>query len=734
MCRSLDGPSLDAAVVAAFFAALAPAELAVLDEVLAAQRDEREQSAGQYADQVARAEYEARLARRRYQAVDPDHRLVAAELERRWELALRAAAEARETAERFARAPVAPALAPALRAQLADLGRRLPALWRSGRLTPAHQKELLRSLVRRVVVTRPAPDAVAARVLWVSGAVTPLAVRPPVHRGADRREYGRPVERALALAAEGHPDPEVARRLTAEGFRAARCPDVPPTLVERLADVAPRAARLPRHGRRPRPGRTAGSGARGRSRGGRGHHLPRPGQRPATGATPARSGGAGPLLPALAAGYATVTLGGARLWPVATLEQRARGGYGAVVRALVAEAGPRPGERVLEAGCGPGVILRWLARRTGGANPLVGVDANRYLLREAARLAQGEGVAARIRFQEGDAEALPFPPASFDVALACTVLEEGDADRMLRELVRVTAPGGRVAVVVRATDLPALEQPAAAPRPQSDDRGVPRGRRRRGRLRRRESLPPCPRRRPRRPPDGAAARDHPPRPERRGRPAQLRERPPPAAEFRGDARVADRRGAGRGGRQSAVDESVPLRGGDEALTAVGHGTPVAAGDAPGGIGQVVTPPALGGLRRVCERAGSGRPNWSRAAPIVAPQPRTARRGAPAAGRSYLGVVVSPEGIRTPGLLVRSQTLYPAELRGHTATRLVRPREVRSSPVRASGERRRASPSDQYTRSSGAGSPGGGVRRDGIRWRAAGCRARRYSLELLSPSS
>jgi len=107
-------------------------------------------------------------------------------------------------------------------------------LWRSGRLTPAHQKELLRSLVRRVVVTRPAPDHVQADVLWVSGARTGLAVRPPVHRGADRREYPRLVARALALAAAGHPDPEVARRLTAEGFRSARYPDVPPTLVERI--------------------------------------------------------------------------------------------------------------------------------------------------------------------------------------------------------------------------------------------------------------------------------------------------------------------------------------------------------------------------------------------------------------------------------------------------------------------------------------------------------------------
>jgi len=125
MCLSLDGPSLDTAVVAAFFAALAPAELALLDEVLAAQRTERERLAQRYADQVARADYEARLAQRRYQAIDPDHRLVAAELERRWELALRAAVEAREAAERFAESPPAPALDPDLRTQLGDLGRRL---------------------------------------------------------------------------------------------------------------------------------------------------------------------------------------------------------------------------------------------------------------------------------------------------------------------------------------------------------------------------------------------------------------------------------------------------------------------------------------------------------------------------------------------------------------------------------------------------------------------------------
>ena len=69
VCLHLDGPSVDAAVVAAFFAALQPAELDLLDEVLAAQQTGRARLAQQYADQVARAEYEARLAQRQYQAV-----------------------------------------------------------------------------------------------------------------------------------------------------------------------------------------------------------------------------------------------------------------------------------------------------------------------------------------------------------------------------------------------------------------------------------------------------------------------------------------------------------------------------------------------------------------------------------------------------------------------------------------------------------------------------------------
>jgi ubiquinone/menaquinone biosynthesis C-methylase UbiE len=161
-----------------------------------------------------------------------------------------------------------------------------------------------------------------------------------------------------------------------------------------------------------------------------------------------------PLIPALSANYCTITLGGALLGSVASLEERGRSGYMAVVRGLLDALAIMPGESVLEVGCGSGVIMRELARRTGGANRLIGRDMNPYLLREARALARRAGLLDRIDFGEGRAEALPMADGAVDVALSSTVFEEGDAELMLSEIVRVTRPGGRVGIVVRAIDLP----------------------------------------------------------------------------------------------------------------------------------------------------------------------------------------------------------------------------------------------------------------------------------------
>jgi SAM-dependent methyltransferase len=160
-----------------------------------------------------------------------------------------------------------------------------------------------------------------------------------------------------------------------------------------------------------------------------------------------------PLITLLSERYCTITVTGATLGMVAFLEARAEG-YLRIVSSLIDEAQLRPGESVLEVGCGSGVILRWLARHVNGANPITGVDINAYLLREATGTLQKENLQNVIELRQGNGESLPYPDHQFDVVLTCTVMEEGNAERMLAECVRVTKKGGRVVAIVRALDMP----------------------------------------------------------------------------------------------------------------------------------------------------------------------------------------------------------------------------------------------------------------------------------------
>jgi len=161
-----------------------------------------------------------------------------------------------------------------------------------------------------------------------------------------------------------------------------------------------------------------------------------------------------PLIPQLSTRYCTITLGGPALGAVSLLEARGRSSYLGVVRNVLDVVRIEPGEVILEVGGGSGVVLREIAHRTAGANPIIDIDINPYLLREAAALAKQAGLAERMTFREGSAEAIPLETNSVDVALSFTVMEEGDADKMLAEMVRVTRPGGRVAAIVRSLDMP----------------------------------------------------------------------------------------------------------------------------------------------------------------------------------------------------------------------------------------------------------------------------------------
>jgi hypothetical protein len=218
----LDGPSLEVFVVQAFFDAMAPAQLETLDEVLAQRQRERQRLETYQQQQVRHARFEATLARRRYEQVDPDYRLAAAELERAWDEKLRTLRQAEEAAQRCAHEPGAPTLTPELHEPRLHLSQHLPDLWSSHQLSHTPRKALLRSLISRVMVKRMAADRVEVKIIWVSGHFSQGIVIPPVLHQHHVTGYDTMVERPRPGWTEGYPDIHIAEVLSREGFRSAR--------------------------------------------------------------------------------------------------------------------------------------------------------------------------------------------------------------------------------------------------------------------------------------------------------------------------------------------------------------------------------------------------------------------------------------------------------------------------------------------------------------------------------
>lgn len=236
-CQSIRASRVDAAVAAAFLTALAPAEIDALSRARRAQQQVEKALRSSAERELERKRYAAALAERQFNRVDPDNRLVAGELERRWEAALSEVRAAEEALARQASAePVAHmALGKTLNSKVVALSGRLPQIWADEATTDAHRKALLRCLIEKVVLDRGEHDLALVRIIWRGGAVTELEARMKVNSIAKLARGEEMRERLLNLAQAGMPDDEIAAILTREGHRSPNCADnVLPITVQRV--------------------------------------------------------------------------------------------------------------------------------------------------------------------------------------------------------------------------------------------------------------------------------------------------------------------------------------------------------------------------------------------------------------------------------------------------------------------------------------------------------------------
>lgn len=221
-CQFIPANPIDKQAVAAFFQALAPTQLDLLEHTTNKRRKADAATARAQAQQVERLRYRAALAERQFEQVDPDNRLVAAELEHRWEETLRDLRQAEAAVDKNREHPLTASetINDDLRAAFTDLGQRLPQLWQGSLLSTARKKALLRCLIDKVVIHRAARDQVHARMVWRGGDVTVLDVPITVGSLAELSCGQQMEKRIVKLARAGKGDKAIADQLTAEGFRS----------------------------------------------------------------------------------------------------------------------------------------------------------------------------------------------------------------------------------------------------------------------------------------------------------------------------------------------------------------------------------------------------------------------------------------------------------------------------------------------------------------------------------
>ena len=221
-CQEVRALGLDVEVEHLILEALAPDEVALALAALKELEQEYATLRQQWELRVERVRYEVERARRQYNLVEPENRLVARTLERQWEEKLREL----ENVEREYQAWLHQnrlELTPLDRQNILALGEDLPKIWNAPSTTPADRKQIVRLVVKEVIVDQKrARGKVWFQINWQTGATSEYWYNRRVLSYSEYADLEVVKKRVRELHAQQKMDREIAEILNSEGFRTAR--------------------------------------------------------------------------------------------------------------------------------------------------------------------------------------------------------------------------------------------------------------------------------------------------------------------------------------------------------------------------------------------------------------------------------------------------------------------------------------------------------------------------------
>ena len=221
-CQHVPGNTLDSAVTHQVLQALQPATLELSLQTSNFLEQERAELDKLWQQKLERAATEAERAGRHYRLVEPENRLVARQLAKEWEEKLITHQQIQEEYQRFsARQPLH--LSESEYRSIQQLAQDIPALWNASTTMNVQRKEILRQLIRRIIVqTQGNSEQVKLLIEWTGGTQTKHDIVRPVASFEQLSYYPQLCQRIQSFFEQGLDAISIAAQLNHEGFRPPR--------------------------------------------------------------------------------------------------------------------------------------------------------------------------------------------------------------------------------------------------------------------------------------------------------------------------------------------------------------------------------------------------------------------------------------------------------------------------------------------------------------------------------